>query len=275
MTSDCARLPWRGISRQFIPGNRHQHQAGVFMGAHTCAFPYIMQFMHLCYAKEEWWKEFHHWEMEIRPPLPLLAALSADERCSSAHLGKIPSTPIVQKWLTWPFYILCTSFSNRRMDRKTLMKNINYSHSVLQSRCSSQPCTFTTHLLTLQVQRDNIEAACLRFWSFFGEDIENVISLLPCSVPNLPQHKVVDLVLILLFTGSGNCGVIMWFCSVSHLFLVLFLNRCRNWTKAEGRNAAHDWKLQVFIWPRPGAGGGSRYEVGTWPLDTVWLTCTL
>lgn len=63
------------------------------------------------------------------PPPPVV--LSADERCSSAHLGKIPSTPILQKWLTWPFYILCTSFSNRRMDKKTLMKNINYSHSVL------------------------------------------------------------------------------------------------------------------------------------------------
>lgn len=165
------------------------------MVAHTCAFPYIMHFMHLCYAKEEWWKEFHHWEMEIRPPLPLPAVISADERCSSAHLGKIPSTPILQKRLTWPFYILCTSFSNRRMDRKTLMKNINYSHSVLLtvSLLIPQPCTFTTHLLTLQVQRDNIKAACLRFCSFFGEDIKNVISLLPCGVPNLPQHKVVDL----------------------------------------------------------------------------------
>lgn len=73
------------------------------------------------------------------PPPPLPAVISADERCSSAHLGKIPSTPILQKWLTWPFYILCTSFSDGRMDRKTLMKNINYSHSVLLSLAAHPP----------------------------------------------------------------------------------------------------------------------------------------
>lgn len=75
------------------------------------------------------------------------------------------------------------------------MKNINYSRSILLtvSLLISQPCTFTTHLLTLQVQRDNINTTCFRFCLFYGEDIENVISLLPYGVANLLQHKVVDL----------------------------------------------------------------------------------
>lgn len=175
--------------------------------------------------------------MEIRPPLPLPAVLSADERCSSAHLGKIPLTPILQKWLTWPFYILCTSFSNRRMDRKTLMKNINYSHSVLQCHCSSPSHALLQHICLLCKCSEII--LNLRSCSFFGEDIENVISLLPCGVPNLPQHKVVDLqssqevVMAVL-----KCGFVQsLICS-----LFYFSTGAEIEQKSEGRNAARDWK---------------------------------
>lgn len=88
----------------------------------TLAFPYIMHFMHLCYAKEAWWKEFHHWEMEIRRPLLLPAAISADERCSSAHWGKIPPLQSCRNGLLGLFIFHVPLLCNRGMDRKTLMK---------------------------------------------------------------------------------------------------------------------------------------------------------
>lgn len=89
---------WADVIRQSLRlflENRKRCQMGFFLIAHAYALPYIMHVMHLCYAKEAWWKEIHHWEMEIRWPLLFPAVISADERCSSAHLGKIPSTPVL------------------------------------------------------------------------------------------------------------------------------------------------------------------------------------
>lgn len=34
-------------------------------------------------------------------------------RCSAAHWRKIPSTPILLSWLTWPFYISCAPFMQK------------------------------------------------------------------------------------------------------------------------------------------------------------------
>lgn len=74
----------------------------------VCILAYIMHFMHLCYAKEPWWKEFHHWEMEIQLPLPLHIpppspwshVLLEVQRCALVE-GPPPSTPI-SHGLCWP-----------------------------------------------------------------------------------------------------------------------------------------------------------------------------
>lgn len=168
--ADVARLEFA-----FIPGKQETCQTGSFTAAYTYAFPYIMHVMHLCYAKEAWWKEFfYHWEMEIWPPLlllPLPAVISVDERCSSAHGGEnlLHSNLVETAYLAF-FAFRVLLLCKRRMDRKTLMKRINYSRSILLtvSLLISQLCTFTTHLLTLQVQRGNISHARLLFVLFIG-----------------------------------------------------------------------------------------------------------
>lgn len=51
-----------------------------------------MHFMHLCYAKEEWWKEFHHWKMEFQLPLLLLpVVISAAGGAALRTGGKSPA----------------------------------------------------------------------------------------------------------------------------------------------------------------------------------------
>lgn len=116
--------------------------------------------------------------MEIRRPLLLPAVISADERCSSAHWGKSPLPQSCRKGLLGLFTFRVLLLCNRKMDRKTLMKNINYSRSISHrvSLLISQTCTFTTYLLTLQVQRGNFSPACLCFCSFYGKDVINFLA---------------------------------------------------------------------------------------------------
>lgn len=107
-------------------------------------------------------------------------------RGAAVHTGgKSPLLPSCRNGLLGLFTFRVLLLCNRRMDRKTLMKSINYSRSMLLtvSLLFSQPCTFTTHLLTLQVQWGNISPACLCFCSCYGEDLENLINFvaLQCS----------------------------------------------------------------------------------------------
>lgn len=47
-------------------------------------------------------------EIPAAPPTP--SGYTCCWRCSTAHWRKIPSTPILVSWRTWPFYIPCALF---------------------------------------------------------------------------------------------------------------------------------------------------------------------
>lgn len=138
------------------------------------------------------------------------------------------------------------------MDRKTLMKSINYSRRILLtvSLLISQPCTFTTHLLTLQMQRSNISPASLCFCSIYGEDIKNVINFLSlvfqiCCNTSLCIYSVnPDL---MCSAGSGNAAVWICVCSVSHLFRVYFSTGGEIKQKCKRRSAAQGQRSWVLL----------------------------
>lgn len=65
------------------------------MVVRSYTLPYIMHFMHLCYAKEAWWKEFHHWEMKFQLPLLLPVVIRAAWGAALHTGGK---SPPLQSW---------------------------------------------------------------------------------------------------------------------------------------------------------------------------------
>lgn len=166
---------------------------------------------------------------------------------------------------TFGVLLLCI----RRMDRKTLMKSINYSRSILLtvSLLISQPCTFTTHLLTLQEQQGNISPACLCFCSFYGEDIENVINFLALQCSKFAATQVcASPVLILrsrVESRKWECNCLDFLCSARHLFRVYFSTAGE--IKQKGRTAAH---VQ-----RSSAGWvGLNYRVFIWGVASIRIT---
>lgn len=67
------------------PGNRGlRWKDSLFL--HSYTFPYIMHLMHLCYANEAWWREFHQLEMEFQLPLLCLLLLVVMNAAGGAAL---------------------------------------------------------------------------------------------------------------------------------------------------------------------------------------------
>lgn len=150
-------------------------------------------------------------------------------RGAAVHTGgKSPLLQSCRNGLLGLFTFHVLLLCNRRMDRKTLMKSINYSRSILLtvSVLFSQLCTFTTHLLTLQVQRGNISPACLYFCSCYGEDLENIIHFFGPTVFHICCNTTLCIYSVspslMRSTGSGNATVWVCFCSASYLFRVYF-----------------------------------------------------
>lgn len=144
-----------------------------FTAVHSYTLPYIMHFMHLCYAKEAWWKEFHHWEMEIQLPLLLLpVVISAAGGAALRTGGKSPSVQSCWTHLLGLFIFYIPLLCNRGLGRKTLMKDIHYLHSIFLtvSVHISWPCTFWAYCTSLY---------CSTFYSqlLILQDLQTVVFL--------------------------------------------------------------------------------------------------
>lgn len=236
---------------------RKRCQMGLFMAAHNYSF----SIYNACYA-------------------PLLCKRGMMKRILSLRNGNPAAPPPPGGYKCWWEVQQCTLGENplyshscrngllglftfgvlllciRRMDRKTLMKSINYSRSILLtvSLLISQPCTFTTHLLTLQEQQGNISPACLCFCFFYGEDIENVINFLALQCSKFAATQVcASPVLILLSrveSRKWECNCLDFLCSACHLFRVYFSTAGEIKQKLKGRTATHvqrSWVLLVGL----------------------------
>lgn len=86
-----------------IPGKWALHQKdSLRVAVYGYILPYIMHCVYLCYAKEAWWKEFHHWEMEFY--LPLLPVIMSVLEVLQCTLEENPlCSTLVELWRTWPF----------------------------------------------------------------------------------------------------------------------------------------------------------------------------
>ena len=85
---------------------------GLFVASYTYTLPYIMHFMHLCDAKEAWWKEFHHWEMEFQLLL-LLPMVMSVAGGAALHIAR-KSPPLQSCWaLTYMafWYFMCLFYA--------------------------------------------------------------------------------------------------------------------------------------------------------------------
>lgn len=70
-----------------------RQKGSLLVAVHSYTLPYIMHFMHLCYAKEAWWKEFHHWALEFQLPLLFPVVISAAGGAALHTGGKSPPFP--------------------------------------------------------------------------------------------------------------------------------------------------------------------------------------